>query len=69
MSSVVAIGMIGQYALIEMYMIVRGGVLPREEGHSKWLEVIWMGGVMIGGIATNGDWGVYPKIVKDGKPS
>ena len=69
MSTVVSIGMIGQYALIEMYMMVRGGIMPREEGHSRWLEVIWMGAVMVGGIAINGYWVLYPKIFKDGKPS
>jgi len=68
MSMVVGIGMIGQYVFIEMYLMVRGGVKPREEGHSRWLEVIWMAGVMVGGVALNGYWGVYPKIVKDGKP-
>jgi hypothetical protein len=70
MSTVVSIGMMGQYVFIEMYMIVRGGVLPMEHGHSRWLEVIWMLAVMAAGIAINGYWVLYPKIVRnDGKTS
>ncbi len=69
MATIICIGMVGHYVMIEMYMIIRGGIFPREAGHSKWLEVIWMIGVFVFGVSITGYWFLYPRITMNGKAS
>jgi hypothetical protein len=65
MSTVVSIGMMGQYACIQMYLLIRGGMMAKDVGHSRWLEVIWMSAVIVVGVGINGYWVIYPKIKRD----
>lgn len=68
LATVLSIGFIGQYLMIEVYLVIRGGINPKESGHSKWLELIWSMLIIIGGIAITGYWFLYPKITVNDKP-